>query len=630
VTTPGSSTPTNVITSMKEVNFTVETNNSTTSKKENEELVNVVDDPSNIGNCKTGGHEDGISTIPNKNSNNCLLSSKSGRPAKTATNKKGLKMNRTNLIMNGETRNILNYYTVDLKKTGLLGTGAFSNVVKAVEKSTGVVRALKVIAKKVLQENPRMAQKLKDELDIMKTLDHPNIVRLHATFEDGKYIYLVLELCTGGELFDRLIKSRYKDERAAAKLMRQILSSVYYLHNNGVVHRDLKPENFIFVDDKEDSPVKLIDFGLSTKPGYCVDAANVPTLLEQPLIGGIAQNVMQEKLSGIVQSIPLEELENVMKEKLKQQKLAETNVQSDEPIVNSEDGTAVDSEEVLNFDEEFDEEYLQQYISDVTEKHGRLRRMKTKAGTPYYLAPQVLKGLYNETCDVWSCGIILFVVLCGYPPFTGSSDQEIFKKILRGKVDFPNMKDDGFEISAESKDLILQMISYNEKKRPSAKECLKHPWIGRFSAGISKSARSGLGVGATDESAESSGRSDVDVRGLQVTASRSFFRDLTNSSSQQNAANYQPRRKTANTCSSQLCSSSNIMSNSSTNLGGCGAAPHQKFIDVQIVNDDQSENGISSKSAEGRQREKMSQGPQPDESMVVIQQRFVNSMKRIS
>jgi len=110
---------------------------------------------------------------------------------------------------------------------------------------------------------------LKREIDILKEVKHPNIIELIEVHEDEKYIHLVTELCTGGELFDRIIAKTQSDEghfseRDAAKLVRDILSAIAYCHDvKHIVHRDLKPENFLYLTPAEDAPIKIIDFGLS-------------------------------------------------------------------------------------------------------------------------------------------------------------------------------------------------------------------------------------------------------------------------------------------------------------------------------------------------------------------------------
>jgi calcium-dependent protein kinase len=96
-------------------------------------------------------------------------------------------------------------------------------------------------------------------------------------------------------------------------------------------------------------------------------------------------------------------------------------------------------------------------------------------GTPYYIAPEVLNESYDEKCDIWSCGVILYILLCGYPPFNGESDTDIMKAVRKGVYDFPI--EEWATISKEAKDIVTNMLKYHPKQRLSAKDCLTHAWI---------------------------------------------------------------------------------------------------------------------------------------------------------
>lgn len=135
-----------------------------------------------------------------------------------------------------------------------LGKGSYGSVAKATDKKTGALRAIKTVFKPKIENITR----LKREILIMKSLDHPNIIRLFEVYEDEKHLYLIMELCSGGELFDRIIKSGHLSERYAATIMRQVFSSVAYSHSLNVMHRDLKPENLLFADSSPVSPLKVI------------------------------------------------------------------------------------------------------------------------------------------------------------------------------------------------------------------------------------------------------------------------------------------------------------------------------------------------------------------------------------
>lgn len=249
-----------------------------------------------------------------------------------------------------------------------IGEGSYGAVRKGRHKRGGQIRAIKIISKNMIKFLPKFRQ----EIAIMKSLEHPNIVRLYETYEDAAFIYLVMELCEGGELFDRIIAQGFFTERAAALAVKQMLSAIHYLHSHNVCHRDLKPENFLLSSKDMNSALKLIDFGLSAI-----------------------------------------------------------------------------------------------YTKD--------KPMKTKAGTPYYVAPDVLGGSYNETCDIWSIGVLAYVLLCGYPPFNGQNDSEILLRVKGGRFVFPSSE--WREVSSAAKDFITKCLELNPAKRLSAQAALEHEWM---------------------------------------------------------------------------------------------------------------------------------------------------------
>eukprot|EP00929_Paragymnodinium_shiwhaense_P058566 TRINITY_DN2932_c0_g1_i1.p1 TRINITY_DN2932_c0_g1~~TRINITY_DN2932_c0_g1_i1.p1 ORF type:complete len:502 (+),score=153.25 TRINITY_DN2932_c0_g1_i1:86-1591(+) len=262
---------------------------------------------------------------------------------------------------------LVDVYEVEKKK---LGEGSYGDVFRVTNKSTRAVRAVKSIAKAQMKN----IERFKQEIAIMKIMDHPNIIKLYETFEDNRNIYLVMELCKGGELFDRIISAGRFSEVKAATIMQQIVRAIYYMHENHICHRDLKPENFLFAtkDSIEKGILKTIDFGLSCK---------------------------------------------------------------------------------------FEEGQV----------------LTTKAGTPYYVAPQVLCGKYDQRCDMWSCGVIMHVILCGYPPFCGETDGEVLQRVRLGVFSFK--ASDWKNVSEDAKDLIRQLLKMNPKDRYTAEQALNHAWI---------------------------------------------------------------------------------------------------------------------------------------------------------
>jgi len=256
----------------------------------------------------------------------------------------------------------------------LLGTGAFSQVRLAESKTdSGKLYAVKIIDKTALKGKE---DSLENEIKVLRRfsdrLKHPNIVQLLETYEDKSKVYLVMELVTGGELFDRIVEKGSYTEKDAADLIRQVLEAVDYMHDQGVVHRDLKPENLLYYCPDEDSKIMISDFGLSK---------------------------MED--SGI---------------------------------------------------------------------------MATACGTPGYVAPEVLaQKPYGKAVDVWSIGVISYILLCGYPPFYDESDANLFAQILKGEFEFDSPYWD--EISVSAKDFIRRLMCVDVNKRYTCREALQHPWI---------------------------------------------------------------------------------------------------------------------------------------------------------
>ena len=240
--------------------------------------------------------------------------------------------------------------------------------------------------KEILKNKVADINKFRNEINVLSKVDHPNIIRLYEVFEDDRYISIIMELCQGGDLFKKINELAEKDqsfsEKEAVKIFKQLMSAVSYCHSQGICHRDLKPDNIIFLNKEPDSPIKVIDFGLS-------------------------------KIFG--------ELKPIMK------------------------GNKVEK-----------------------------NIMSLRVGTAYYMSPEVLQGNYDNKCDIWACGVILYIMLCGYPPFDGDSEHDILKAISKKKFYFP--EEEWKSVSDDAKDLIKHMIC-DADKRYNAEMILNHPWI---------------------------------------------------------------------------------------------------------------------------------------------------------
>jgi serine/threonine protein kinase len=158
--------------------------------------------------------------------------------------------------------NILDYY--ELKES--LGKGKFGTVRAAVHKKTGKRVAIKVMKKSMM--TPQDVELVKQEIEILKMCQHPNLIKMLDVFENIEHIYIVMELLEGGDLFSYLEKRKFKiPEQRASKIIHSLAAGLYYLHSYGIVHRDIKPENVLMATKAEDSDVKIVDFGLSKMVG---------------------------------------------------------------------------------------------------------------------------------------------------------------------------------------------------------------------------------------------------------------------------------------------------------------------------------------------------------------------------
>mmetsp|Transcript_24233 Transcript_24233/g.35608 ORF Transcript_24233/g.35608 Transcript_24233/m.35608 type:complete len:406 (-) Transcript_24233:84-1301(-) len=269
------------------------------------------------------------------------------------------------LMITDEFSNVRTHYHVDPKP---IGRGHYGTVRKCMDRETGEWFAIKSIKKSKIKD-PNVVI---SEIEILTDMNHPNVIKLVDVHEDLKFVHIITELCTGGELFERIVskKGAKYTEKDAAKVLKSILEAVAYCHEEGITHRDLKPENFLFQTEAEDSPIKIIDFGLATQ---------------------------------------------------------ETGV------------------------------------------------LTSRVGTAYYIAPEVLKRRYTQSCDIWSVGVIAYILLCGYPPFHGDTNKEIFRRLKIGKFDFP--KKDWDDISFGAMHFVCYLLQQDPSKRPSAEQALDHEWI---------------------------------------------------------------------------------------------------------------------------------------------------------
>jgi len=240
--------------------------------------------------------------------------------------------------------------------------------------------------------DPTYVRELKNEIDLMKRLDHCHIVRPLETYQFSGQLYMLMELCSGGDLYTR---DPYTEEQAV-RIVESLLSAVAYMHEHNIVHRDLKYENIMFVNSKPDSEIKIIDFGLSKK-----------------------------------------------------------------------------------------------FLPD--------QRLRDGVGTIYTMAPEVLKSNYTSKADVWSVGVLSYMLLSSQMPFYGRKRREIVKKISKSTYDFRGRR--WATISSQAKDFVMELLRRDPAERPTAEEARKALWVNAGQSSFS-STRTEEGMAAVSKSLE--------------------------------------------------------------------------------------------------------------------------------
>ncbi|CAM9277638.1 unnamed protein product, partial [Ascophyllum nodosum] len=211
------------------------------------------------------------------------------------------------------------------------------------------------------------------QVRILRNLRHPNVIEIYQFYQDDPNNYfVVIEFMRGGELFDRIVRKAFYNEKEARDLCRILLDAVKYIHDLGIVHRDLKPENLLMTSRHDDANIKLADFGFA-----------------------------RSVVAGFV---------------------------------------------------------------------------STQCGTPGYVAPEILRAEpYGTSVDMWSIGVIIYILLGGYPPFHDENQTRLFRKIKAGNFKFHD--EYWGSVSSDAKDLIRRLLTVDPKKRLTAAQAVSHPWL---------------------------------------------------------------------------------------------------------------------------------------------------------
>ena len=267
----------------------------------------------------------------------------------------------------------------------IIGSGKFGKVVLAYNK-LDTTKSQKVAIKAIKMKKVKdILQMIGQEIKTLESLDHPNIVKYYETRYGMEYVYIVMEYCAGGMLFDKLTKMDIFSEKEAGRIMEKLLRGIAHCHANGIIHRDIKPENIMYSSKEKDAEIKLIDFGLSK-------------IRKSTTRGG-----------------------------------------------------------------------------GHSEPEGPRKRRGSLVGTPLYIAPEVLTGFYSNACDIWSLGVICYILLSGYFPFYSKTTELLLEKIEKAELSFE--KNEWRKVSDQAKDLIIKMLNRDDKQRYTATQCLEHPWF---------------------------------------------------------------------------------------------------------------------------------------------------------
>ncbi|KAL3941918.1 MAG: hypothetical protein SGBAC_003810 [Bacillariaceae sp.] len=285
-----------------------------------------------------------------------------------------------------------------------IGVGSFGTVQKVRNKLSNEELACKTIPK-----NGQMPiHIIQREVAALRAVQsHPHLIELKELFEDDMNVYILTELCTGGELYDRVATGKWAiKEKHVATLIGNILEAIAHCHEKGVVHRDLKASNFIFPNSKTDTDVRIIDFGLSN-------------LASQPPVDCSQRS----------------------------------NQQHNNPTTETSDGN--DELDLI---------------------------LKSQVGTPYYVAPEVLSGRdYNVKCDVWSVGVIAYLVLSrGRLPICGSDELETLELLKDPATQVSYPKRLWKKLSPDAQAFCQMMLERDPILRPSARSALKHKWLRKY------------------------------------------------------------------------------------------------------------------------------------------------------
>ena len=332
------------------------------------------------------------------------------------------------------------------EKIKRVGKGSYGAVFKVMNKNTQKIRAMKVIPKNIQKDNDEILR----EIYILKHLDHPNVMKIYEFLEDDKNYYLIEEFCDEGDLDTILKGKKIYCEFLVKFIMYQVFLAINYLHSNNIVHQDIKKKNITIVSLEENERDKK----MRLKPK------------------DILKKFVKQKTEQIVYNNPITYNEDIfikinedkeIQEELKKAKGLKNLSKKAKQYLKELSKREV---KVIDFGEALFVPQKKKYIDDIT-------------GTINYLSPELIKGQMIKELDEWACGVLMYYLLVGRPPFDGKTENEVFDAILKKPLNL-NIEELN-HVSCECKDLISQLLERNINKRIKAKKALEHDF---FKTGI--------------------------------------------------------------------------------------------------------------------------------------------------
>ena len=323
-------------------------------------------------------------------------------------------ININDLVMEHQTSPWIYY-----KELLTLGSGTYGTVKKVcLIKNPLTIRAMKIIPKENIMESVDSLNFI-DEITILKKLDHPNIMKIYECFVDKENFYIISDFCDQGDLLGKLEKLGKMNEIVVKFLMDQIFNAVAYLHSKNVLHGDIKLENILLYTASKNKGRRFTSINMDIN--HLID--------------------LQKEINR-----------------------AKSVTKRSRNYVN----------DMLNYEVKLIDFGCSKYFVN-KKKHQKLSGI---IGTTLYCSPEVVDDLYDEKSDEWSCGVLMYMLLCGEPPFQGSSEEEIFQKIKKCEYSFkpPEFKD----VSDNCKDLIRKLLEPKKRKRIKACDALRHPFFTTF------------------------------------------------------------------------------------------------------------------------------------------------------